>query len=162
MLQLLALPLFPRPDPAHSPHTWMPCRFAGGLALQRCSEPSADWPGPAGKGVISTGKGRGRPLCLLDSHGKRGGVDTHLGKRCHNHVFSMSVGRRDIRKGGQGNVPRIPSFQLLPRLCPQRSTSGFHGSFRCPTGPWAPLTQLFPGTHHSPSDQSLTLSLSLK
>lgn len=47
----------PGPTPAHPLHTWLPCGLAGGLAPQRCSEPSADWPGPVGRGMIRIAKG---------------------------------------------------------------------------------------------------------
>lgn len=108
------------PTPAHPLHTWLPCGLAGGLAPQRCSEPSADWPGPVARGMIRIAKGGSTPPAWL-TRGE-GGVGTHLGKGCHNHVFSMSVGRCDIRKGDQGDLLRAPIFQLLLTLCPQLST----------------------------------------
>lgn len=42
-------------------------------------------------------------------------MGTHLGKGRHNHVFSVSEGRRDIRKGGQEKPSRwFPSSSFHP------------------------------------------------
>lgn len=106
---------------------------------------------------------RRAPLCPLGTREKEG-VGTHLGKGRHNQVFSVSAGRPDIEGRSGGALPRIPIFQLLPTLRPQLSASSCPDtSFGYPPGSsWALLTRLFSESRHSPSDQSLTLSLSHK
>lgn len=87
-----------------------PCRWARAATLLRtvrrlartCREGGGQrWKGTVGSASLA--------------HGRRGAVGTYLGKGRHNHVFSLSAGRRDIRKGGQEEPSRtFPSSSFHP------------------------------------------------
>lgn len=52
------------PPPPNPLCTWLLFGLAGGLTQPHCSEQSADWPGPVGRGMISIGKGGIDFTCL--------------------------------------------------------------------------------------------------
>lgn len=108
---LVGLSSLPGPTPTHPLHTWVPCGLVSGLAPQRCSEPSADWPGPVGRGMISIEKGGSTlPARLTWGEGRSGHPPgQRVSQSCLLHVCG-EIGHQKGRTGRPPARSHLPAF----------------------------------------------------